>query len=63
MVRKEPLLEVGYQFQMRIYHAMGNKAMLRKVYQQALNVFQKEYSVGSEPDELKRLYDQLIARK
>jgi ATP/maltotriose-dependent transcriptional regulator MalT/DNA-binding SARP family transcriptional activator len=63
MVRKEPLLEVGYQFQMRIYHAMGNKAMLRKVYQQALNVFQKEYGVGSEPDELKRLYDQLIARK
>jgi len=61
LVRQEPLLEAGYQFQMRIYHAEGNTAMLRKVYQQALAVYQNDYGSSSEPDELKKLYQELIA--
>ncbi len=61
LVRQEPLLEAGYQFQMRIYHAMGITAMLRKVYQQALDVYRSEYGADSEPDELKKLYQKLMA--
>jgi len=62
LVRQEPLLEAGYQFQMRIYLELGITAMIRKVYQQALDVFNKEYGAGSEPDELRKLYQQLTAR-
>ncbi len=47
MVRQEPLLDVGYQFQMRIYAALGNMGMVRKVYQQAMDVCQKMYGVES----------------
>jgi len=47
MVRQEPALDVGYQFQMRIYHALGNTGMVRKVYQQAMDVCQKMYGVES----------------
>ena len=61
LVRQEPLLEAGYQFQMRIYSAMGNTAMLRKIYQQAVAVYLNEYGPGSEPDELKKLYRELKA--
>ena len=61
LVRQEPLLEAGYQFQMRIYLAMGITAMLRKVYQQALDVYRSEYGADSEPDELKKLYQKLMA--
>jgi DNA-binding SARP family transcriptional activator len=56
LVRQEPLLEVGYLFQMRIYAAMGNTALVHKVYQQALDVNQAVYGPGTEPDELKNLY-------
>ena len=61
IVRQEPLLETGYQYQMRIYHKSGNTAMLRKVYQQALDVYRKEYGSGSEPDALKKLFTELLA--
>lgn len=56
LVRQEPLLEVGYLYQMRIYAAMGNTALVHKVYQQALDVNQAVYGPGTEPDELKNLY-------
>ena len=62
LVRQEPLLEAGYQFQMRIYHGMGITTMLRKVYQQMKDVWLKEYGPGSEPEELEQLYRELIAR-
>lgn len=61
LVRQEPLLEVGYEYQMRVYHELGNHAMLRKVYRQALDVYCKEYGHGSEPGELRKLYEKLIA--
>jgi len=47
MVRQEPLLEVGYQYQMRIYHALGNISMVRKVYNQAMDIGRKIYGVES----------------
>ena len=58
-VRQEPLLEVGYQYQMRIYHALGNLSMVRKVYNQALDVGRKMY--GAESDDLRDLFQQLTA--
>ncbi len=61
LVRQEPLLASGYQCQMRIYHYMGNDTMLRKVYQQAVDVYQKEYGPGYEPEELIALYQELLA--
>jgi len=60
LVRQEPLLEVGYEYQMRVYHELGNYAMLRKVFRQALDVYCKEYGPGSEPEELRKLYEKLI---
>ncbi len=57
LVRQEPLLEVGYQYQMRIYHALGNLSMVRKVYNQALDVSRKTY--GVESDELRTLFREL----
>jgi len=59
LVRQEPLLEVGYQYQMRIYHALGNLSMVRKVYNQALDVGRKMY--GAESDDLRDLFQQLTA--
>ena len=59
LVRQEPLLEAGYQYQMQIYHALGNLAMLRKVYQQALDVYHKEYGPRSEPEELMKVFAEL----
>lgn len=60
LVRQEPLLASGYHYQMRIYHAIGNTPMVQKVYQQALAVSQKEYGPGSEPEDLKQLYEELM---
>ena len=57
LVRQEPLLEVGYQYQMRIYHALGNASMVRKVYNQAVDVCRKVY--GMESDALLAFYRQL----
>jgi two-component SAPR family response regulator len=57
LVRHEPLLEVGYQYQMRIYHALGNISMVRKVYNQALDVGRKMY--GAESDDLRTLFLEL----
>jgi ATP/maltotriose-dependent transcriptional regulator MalT/DNA-binding SARP family transcriptional activator len=57
MVRQEPLLEVGYQYQMRIYHALGNLSMVRKVYNQAVDVGRKMY--GVESDDLRTLFQEL----
>ena len=57
MVRQEPLLEVGYQYQMRIYHALGNISMVRKVYNQAMDVGRKMY--GVESDDLRALFQKL----
>jgi DNA-binding SARP family transcriptional activator len=59
LVRQEPLLEVGYQYQMRIYHALGNMSMVRKVYNQAMDVGRKMYGVESE--ELRALFQKLTA--
>jgi ATP/maltotriose-dependent transcriptional regulator MalT/DNA-binding SARP family transcriptional activator len=58
LVRQEPLLEVGYQYQMQIYHALGNMSMVRKVYNQAVDVGRKMY--GAESDELRTLFKKLI---
>ena len=57
MVRQEPLLEVGYQYQMRIYHALGNASMVRKVHNQAMDVGRKMY--GTESDDLRTLFQEL----
>lgn len=57
LVRQEPLLEVGYQYQMRIYHALGNIGMVRKVYNQAMDVGRKVYGVESE--DLRSLFREL----
>ena len=57
LVRQEPLLEEGYQYQMRIYHALGNASMVRKVYNQAVDVCRKVY--GMESDGLLAFYRQL----
>lgn len=57
LVRQEPLLEVGYQYQMRIYHATGNISMVRKVYNQAVDVGRKMY--GAESDDLRALFQKL----
>jgi len=57
LVRQEPLLEVGYQYQMRIYHALGNISMVRKVYNQAMDVGRKMY--GVESDDLRTLFQEL----
>jgi len=57
LVRQEPLLEVGYQYQMRIYHALGNISMVRKVYNQAVDVGRKMY--GAESDDLRTLFLEL----
>ena len=57
MVRQEPLLEVGYQYQMQIYHALGNLSMVRKVYNQAVDVGRKVY--GVESGDLKALFLEL----
>ncbi len=57
LVRLEPLLEVGYQYQMRIYHALGNLSMVRKVYNQAMDVSRKTY--GVESDDLRTLFRDL----
>ena len=54
LVRQEPLLEVGYQYQMRIYHALGNISMVRKVYSQAADVDRKVY--GVEADDLRTFF-------
>ncbi len=59
LVRQEPLLEVGYQYQMRIYHALGNLSMVRKVYNQAVDVGRKMY--GIESDDLRYLFQKLTA--
>lgn len=59
LVRQEPLLEVGYLYQMRIYDALGNTALVHKVYQQALAVSQTIYGPGAASDELKNLYVEL----
>ena len=60
LVRQEPLLAAGYHYQMRIYHAVGNTPMIQKVYQQALAVSHKEYGPGSEPEDLKQFYEELM---
>ena len=57
LVRQEPLLEVGYQYQMRIYHALGNISMVRKVYNQAVDIGRKMY--GAESDDLRTLFLEL----
>ncbi|HPR34928.1 MAG TPA: BTAD domain-containing putative transcriptional regulator, partial [Anaerolineaceae bacterium] len=57
LVRQEPLLEVGYQYQMRIYHALGNASMVRKVHNQAMDVVRKMY--GTESDDLRTLFQEL----
>ena len=57
MVRQEPLLEVGYQYQMRIYHALGNISMVRKVYNQAMVVGRRAY--GVESSDLRDLFQEL----
>ena len=57
LVRQEPLLEVGYQYQMRIYHALGNASMVRKVHNQAMDVGRKMY--GTESDDLRTLFQEL----
>ena len=59
MVRQEPLLEVGYQYQMRIYHALGNVSMVRKVYNQAMDVGRKAY--GVESGDLRALFQKLTS--
>ena len=59
MVRQEPLLEVGYQYQMRIYHALGNVSMVRKVYNQAMDVRRKMYA--AESDDLRTLFQELTS--
>lgn len=59
LVRQEPLLEVGYQYQMRIYHALGNISMVRKVYNQATDVGRKAYGVESE--DLRGLFQELTS--
>ena len=57
LVRQEPLLEVGYQYQMRIYHDLDNVSMVRKVYNQAVDVGRKMY--GAESDDLRTLFQKL----
>ena len=57
LVRQEPLLEVGYQYQMRVYHALGNISMVRKVYNQSVDVGRKMY--GAESDDLRALFLEL----
>ncbi len=57
LVRQEPLLEVGYQYQMRIYHALGNISMVRKVYNQAMVVGRRAY--GVESSNLRDLFQEL----
>jgi LuxR family maltose regulon positive regulatory protein len=57
LVRQEPLLEVGYQYQMRIYHALGNISMVRKVYNQARDVSRRTY--GVESSDLRTLFQEL----
>ncbi len=57
LVRQEPLLEVGYQYQMRIYHALGNLSMVRKVHNQAVDVSRKMY--GAESSDLRALFLEL----
>jgi len=59
MVRQEPLLEVGYQYQMRIYHALGNISMVRKVYDQARDMGRKTY--GVESSNLQALFQELTS--
>ena len=57
LVRHEPLLELGYQYQMRIYHALGNFSMVRKVYNQAMDIGRKMY--GEESEDLRTLFQEL----
>lgn len=59
MVRQEPLLEAGYQFQMRIYHALGNTSMVREIYNQAMDVGRNVY--GVESDDLHTLFQDLVS--
>jgi len=59
LVRQEPLLEVGYQYQMRIYHALGNISMVRKVYNQAMVMGHQTY--GVEPSNLQALFQELTS--
>jgi DNA-binding SARP family transcriptional activator len=59
MVRQEPLLEVGYQYQMRIYHALGNISMVRKVYDKARDMGRKTY--GVESSNLQALFQELTS--
>ena len=59
MVRQEPLLEAGYQFQMRIYHALGNTSMVREIYNQTMDVGRNAY--GVESDDLHTLFQDLVS--
>ena len=59
MVRQEPLFEVGYQYQMRIYHALGNISLVRKVYDQARDMGRQPY--GVESSNLQALFQELTS--
>lgn len=59
MIQQDPQFEAGYEFQMRAYHALGNQSLVRKVCQQALDIFEKTYGEGAAPRELTALLERL----
>lgn len=60
LLQMDPHYEGGYQLQMRIYHALGNTAMVRKVYHQAVDMSQQIYGSESLSKETEELYQKLL---
>ena len=60
LLQIDPQYEGGYQFQMRAYHALGNTAMVRKVYYQAVEMSQQLYGSESLSKETEQLYQKLL---
>ena len=60
LLQIDPQYEGGYQFQMRAYHSLGNTAMVRKVYYQAVEMSQQLYGSESLSKETEQLYQKLL---
>ncbi len=60
LLQMDPQYEGAYQLQMRSYHALGNTAMVRKVYHQAAKMSQQIYGSESLSKETETLFQELL---
>ncbi|NSW50923.1 MAG: hypothetical protein HPY85_00265 [Anaerolineae bacterium] len=62
ILAQDNVWESAYRLQMRIFHRMGRYSMVRTVYKQCVEAFERQFNAPPSP-KIRQLYEELLAKE